>query len=283
MDDVFLGSESLRAGALTRGQLRWRYSALFPDVYTAKLVEPSLRQRTVGAWLWSGRRGIVAGRAAAALHGAQWVEARTPIELISSCSRPPNGIITRREQLSDDELVYLDGIPVTSPERTALDIARHLLLDQAVRQLDALARATAVAPDDVLALGRRHPRARGYRSWRRAIDLMDAGAQSPKETWLRLLVIAAGFPRPRTQIRVSDGFSEAFLDMVWDEPRIGLDYDGALHQTDRRRFVHDIGRNELVRRQGWIDVHVVAEHSRAFIVHRLSEAWTARGLTLPLR
>ena len=68
MDDVFLGSESLRAGALTRGQLRWRYSALFPDVYTAKLVEPSLRQRTVGAWLWSGRRGIVAGRAAAGLH-----------------------------------------------------------------------------------------------------------------------------------------------------------------------------------------------------------------------
>jgi hypothetical protein len=40
--------------------------------------------------------------------------------------------------------------------------------------------------------------------------------------------------------------NDAFLDMGWDEPMIGLDYDGELHQTSRRRFVHDIGRNELV-------------------------------------
>ncbi len=33
---------------------------------------------------------------------------------------------------------------------------------------------------------------------------MDAGAQSPKETWLRLLLIDAGFPRPQTQIPVFD-------------------------------------------------------------------------------
>lgn len=93
-----------------------------------------------------------------------------------------------------------------------------------------------------------------------------------------LVVIDEGFPRPRTQIRVCDGFAEAFIDMGWDEPRMGLDYYGELHQTDRGRFVHDIGRNELILRQRWIDLHVVAEHRRAFIVHRLTEAFTSRGL-----
>jgi len=71
--------------------------------------------------------------------------------------------------------------------------------------------------------------------------------------------------------------------MGWDEPMIGLDYDGELHQTNRPRFVHDIGRNELVRRQGWLDLHVVAEHRRAFIVRRLEEAFTQRQHPLRLR
>lgn len=112
---------------------------------------------------------------------------------------------------------------------------------------------------------------------------MDGGAQSPKETSLRLLLIDAGFPRPRTQIQVSDGFNTAFVDMGWEEPMIGMDYDGDQHQFDRERYVHDIGRNELVRREGWLDLHVVAEHSKRFIVHRAVEAFARRGHPLILR
>lgn len=112
---------------------------------------------------------------------------------------------------------------------------------------------------------------------------MDGGAQSPKETWLRLLLIDEGFPRPRTQIRATDGLNEAFIDMGWEEPMIGLEYDGTLHQTSRRRFVHDIGRSELVRRRGWLDLHVVAEHTRAFIVHRVIDAYAQRGIPLRLQ
>jgi hypothetical protein len=133
---------------------------------------------------------------------------------------------------------------------------------------------TADVPGELI---ERYRGTRGMRRARIALDLMDGGAQSPKETWLRLLLIDAGYPRPRTQIRVSDGFAEAFLDMGWDEPKIGLDYDGALHQTDRRRFVHDIGRNELIAREGWIDIHVVAEHRRGYILHRVREACAQRG------
>jgi hypothetical protein len=39
----------------------------------------------------------------------------------------------------------------------------------------------------------------------------------------------------------------------------------------------------LVRREGWLDLHVVAEHRRAFIVHRLEEAFAQRQYPLCLR
>jgi len=110
---------------------------------------------------------------------------------------------------------------------------------------------------------------------------MDSGAQSPRESWLRLVLIDAGLQAPRTQIRVSDGFNEAFIDMGYDEPMVGLDYDGAHHIVDRGQYVYDIGRAELIDRQGWIDIHVVAEHNRRFIVHRVREAFARRGWTPP--
>jgi hypothetical protein len=283
MREVFIGSERLAEGVLTRGQLRWNYEAIFPDVYVPKAAAPSLCSRIVGAWLWSGRDYVVAGRAAAALHGALWADATTPIELIGCRGRPPSGIVVRNERIDPGEITVVDGVPTTCPVRTALDLARHLPRDPAVQHLDALARATGVRADDVLSLAGRYPKARGLRRAEVALGLMDGGAQSPKETWLRLVLIDEGFPRPRTQIRVSDGFNTAFFDLGWDEPMIGMDYDGNQHQVDRKRYIHDIGRNELVRQEGWLDLHVVAEHSTRFIVHRAADAFALRGHSLTLR
>ncbi|BCI54905.1 hypothetical protein NIIDNTM18_41830 [Mycolicibacterium litorale] len=248
MSEVVVGGELLASGALTRGQLRWNYRRLFPDVYAPKASPPTLRLKTAGAWLWSKRTGVVTGRAASAMHGALWV----------------------RE---------VGGLLVTAPHRTAFDLARHLPRDGAVTHLDALAQATGVTAAEALSLAARYPRARGLRRARIALDLMDGGAESPKETWLRLLLIDAGLPRPRTQIRVADRFREAFIDMGYDEPKVGLDYEGAHHSTDRGQYVHDIGRAELIEGERWIDVKVVKEHSRQFILHRVREAFARRGCT----
>ena len=283
MREFFIGSEQLDLGALTRGKLRWNYEAIFPDVYVPKTAVASLGPRIGGAWLWSGRDGVIAGRAAAALHGALWVDATTPVELIAHRTRAPAGIVARNERIDPDEITLAAGMPTTCPARTALDLARHLPRDEAVAHLDALARATGVRAEDAWVLAGRYPRARGLCRAEVALDLMDGGAQSPKETWLRLVVLDAGFPRLRTQIMVGDGFNTAYLDMGWDEPKIGMDYDGEQHRTDRKRYVHDIGRNELVRSEGWDDLHVVAEHSRRFIVWRAADAFARRGYPLRLR
>jgi hypothetical protein len=286
MFEVFIGTELLGRGALTKAKLRWNYCSIFPNVYVhrSKATAPSLWRNTVGAWLWTGRNGVIAGRAAAALHGALWVDADTPIEMIWRSGRPPSGIVVRNERIDDDEIVNINGIPVTSPARTALDLARHLPRDVAVRHLDALAHATDVKARDALSLAEsRYPRARGLRRSEIALNLMDPGSHSPKETWLRLVLVDAGLPTPRTQIRVTDGVNEAFIDMGYHEPMVGLDYDGQHHSANRRQYVHDIGRAELIEREGWINIHVVAEHSRRFIVHRVSNAFARRGYSLRLR
>ncbi len=98
---------------------------------------------------------------------------------------------------------------------------------------------------------------------------------------LRLMLIDDGLPVPSTQVRVSDGCNEAFLDLGYEEPKVGLDYEGAHHSAQRRRYVRDIGRSEFIESQGWIDIKVVAEHSRSFILHRVRSALARRGWTMP--
>ncbi len=250
---------------------------MHPGVYVPKGAERTLHLNTVAAWLWTDRKGVLAGRAAAALHGAKWVDASTPIEVITEHTRRRKGVIVHEERMLADEITYISSLPVTTPARTALDLARHLPRDLAVAHLDALAAVTGVTVGEAIDLAGRYRGAWGIRRARTALALMDGGAQSPEETRLRLVLIDAGLPTPRTQIRGTDGFNEAFIDMGYDEPKVGLDYDGAHHSQDRRQYAYDIGRADLIDYQGWIPIRVVEEHSRRYIIHRVREAFARRG------
>ena len=117
---------------------------MHPGVYLPNGAERTLYLNTVAAWLWTGRKGVIAGRAAAALHGAKWIDASTPIEVIAEHTRRRKGVIVHEERIAADEITYIGELPVTTPARTALDIARHLPRDVAVAHLDALAAATGV-------------------------------------------------------------------------------------------------------------------------------------------
>src|SRR5277367_1982414 len=196
MSHVFVGSEAVLRGKLSPYQLRARFRSIYPNVYLADCSAPSFRQRSEAAWLWSGRRGVLAGLAAAALHGSNWIDDDEPIELIWRNPHPPAGIITRNQRIDRDEVTRIAGLPVTTPARTAYDLGRLLRFGGAVARLDALMRATPFSVEDVRLLTNRYPGARGLRQLRAALPRVDGGAASPKETWLRLLLINAGLPTP---------------------------------------------------------------------------------------
>lgn len=229
--------------------------------------------------MWSRRGAVVAGVAASALHGANWVDADIPIELVWSNTRPPRGIVARAQLLSDDEITRVVGLPVTTPARTAYDLGRYLPRGQAVARLDALMRAKPFSIEDVLLVAKRYAGARGIRRLRSVLHLVDGGAASPKETWLRLLLIDAGFPAPVTQIPVVEGYEYfAILDMGWPELGVAAEYDGDQHRSDRRRYVNDQRRLRKLAEMGWIVVRVIAEDKPGDIIERVRRALLARGL-----
>jgi hypothetical protein len=278
MQDVFVASHAVAAGRLTRHELRRWYRPLYRGIYVSKGHEPSLRDRTVGALLTCRRRAVVGGIAASALHGAKWVDAGMCVELIAPSARPQRGLLVRNEILAEDEITRVAGIPVTTPARTAFDIGRHLLRDEAVARLDALMYATPFSVEDVLLLAKRYPGARGLRRLRAALPLVDGGAASPKETWLRLLLIDAGFPRPVTQIPIADGWRPVrIVDMGWEEIKVAAEYDGDQHRADRKQYVKDIRCQQKLQRLGWIVVRVIAEDRKADIISRVADALSRRG------
>jgi hypothetical protein len=175
----FVGSEALASGALNRYELRRYYQAIMPNIYLDKRVQPSLQDRTVAAWLWSRREGVIAGLAASALHGSKWVDDDSPVELIWRNGRAPQGVVTRDELLFEEEIQRLDDLTVTTPERTAFDLGRRDRIGRAVERLDALARATHFKVPAVEELADKHRHARGLRQLEKALDLVDAGAESP--------------------------------------------------------------------------------------------------------
>lgn len=276
--EALIGSEAVAAGRISRGDLRWNYRTIFPDVYLPRGLELTMPVKAEAAYLWARRRGVITGRAAAALHGAQWVADSDPVELIWTNNHHPKGIITRRERISTDEVVIVDGMSLATPSRTAFDLGRHLPLTQAVIHLDALARKTGLTTDEVVRLAERYRGARGVRGFREAIELMDGGAQSPKESWLRLLLIDAGYPKPHTQIPVVDDWGNefAFLDMGWREMKIAVEYDGDQHRKDRDQYVWDERRLRRLLSIGWLHVKVIAEDRPTDILARVEDAWRAR-------
>jgi hypothetical protein len=280
MDKPFVGSEAIARGVLTKSQLETRYYRVLRDVYVDRDAEITAKLRAEAGWLWTGRRGVVAGFSAAALHGSKWVDERRPVELIHDNHHRAAGIQLHRDVVEADEIEMIGGVVVTSPIRTALDLGCWYPKMTAVAGIDALAGASEIKAADVELLARRYSGRRGIARARRAIELFDAGAQSPKESWLRVVLIEAGLPRPQTQIAVRDEFGSAvaYLDMGWENVKVAVEYDGEQHRTDRRQYAWDVRRLEMLERRGWIVVRVLARDRPAEVVNRARAALARRSL-----
>jgi hypothetical protein len=277
MEHPFIGREAVADG-LSPHLLRTRFAAVYPGVYLPNSAELTPVSRAHAAWLWSRRRGIVAGFSASALHGAKWISAARPAELIHDNRHPPSRLRTWADQITDDEVTERLGIRMTSAARTALDLASRHPVDEAVAAIDALARATKLKPADVELLAERYPGRRGMKRARTTLDLVDSGAESPQETRVRLLLIRAGFPRPETQIAIYDDLGQLIrtVDMGWRDLQVAVEYEGDWHRTNRRQVNKDILCMEILSALGWRVVRVTSEDCDADIIRRVGEARASR-------
>jgi len=281
-DLLVVATEALADGSLTRRDLRRRYTKLHRNVYVRRGVDLTAVDRGRAAWLWSGRRATLVGYSAAALLGSRWVPDDAPAEIVHSRRPPANGITVRSYELRDDEVRRIGGIACTTAARTAYDLGRRLPLEYAVIRVDALLNATSTPAQAVEQVARTHPGARGVRRLRRAMDLVDAGSESPQETRLRLLLVRSDLPRPATQIPIRDDRGRVVrrVDMGWAEWKVGVEYDGEQHWTGADDYANDIDRLEFLAARGWCIVRVSARqlrHERVRVVQRVRLALRERG------
>jgi hypothetical protein len=70
----FVGAEALATGVIIERVMRRRYEPIYPGIHVPCGGIVSAGERAQAAWLWSKRRGIVAGLSAAAMHGCNWID-----------------------------------------------------------------------------------------------------------------------------------------------------------------------------------------------------------------
>jgi hypothetical protein len=206
------------------------------------------------------------------------------VELARARRPAADGIKVRSGQIRDDEICVVDGIACTTAARTAYDLGRRLSLEAAVIRIDALLNATKVPVPQVASITIRYPGARGIRPLRRVLDLADAGAESPQETRLRLLLVSSGLPRPVTQIPVTNDWGRVVrrIDMGWPQWMVGAEYDGEHHWTNPDEYAKDIERLEFLAAKGWAIVRVSAtqlRYQRGLVVERVKTALRKAGLS----
>ena len=286
-DWPFIGSEALADGRVSRHALRSRHQMVYRNVYVPEGHELTAVTRGVAAWLWSGRKAIAAGFSAAALLGTRWVDPKLPAELYRRNGKPVADIVIHRDELWDDEVCTIGGIPATTPARTAFDLGRRKGLTTTIVYLDALANATNLKATEVEDLTQRHPGVRGLVQLRQVLSLMDGGSESPQETRTRLLLVRSGLPKPETQIVVLNDFGYPFarIDMGYREWKVAIEFDGAQHWTDPAQRTADIDRYAELAALGWLIIRVSSDLLRyrpEVVIARVCTALHAAGAEWPV-
>ena len=165
------------------------------------------------------------GKTAAWLHGLD--VPYDPIETI----RPED----------DRDVVVRRGFRATSLPRTIFDLSKRLSLTEAVVVADQAIHAKLLRRTQLRDWIDNHSATKGERKARRVLEFDEAGAESPMQTRLRMLIVLNGLPRPELQFKVQDetGTVLGRLDMYYREQRLDLEYDGDTHRAslveDNRR------------------------------------------------
>jgi hypothetical protein len=210
--------------------------------------------------------GVVSHRSALVLHGLPVVGQPAPAPELTV---PPRGAgliddaHLHRATLAPDDVVLVDGVPVTSPARTVFDVARSRSLSTGVSAMDAAIQRGLASPEQLHDLLRRYWNWPGIRRAQRAVALADGNSESPLESVSRLVFSAMHLPRPRLQALTldRDGHPAGRLDFYWDEFGVAGEADGRGKYDARTVLTLEKIRQEHLEnhamvfvRWGWSDV-----------------------------
>jgi hypothetical protein len=204
----------------------------------------------VGTWRAAGpeQRHLLAARAAAAAMKPPVVLSHTSAALawglpvwgvdldavhvtrpVRASARREAGVVHHQAALPRGHVLERDGLRVTSPARTVVDLARLAGFEPGVVTADAALHQKLVTPDDLLVMANELRDWPGSRAVGRAVSFADGLAETVGESRSRVLCHRFDLPTPRLQVEIRrDGVLLGRVDMLIDEWKLVLEFDGRL-------------------------------------------------------
>jgi hypothetical protein len=230
---------------------------LWYGVYCRGEITDTLRLR--GLDLVTGTTIAVCLSTAAAFHGFD-TELDTHLHVLNPAGqqlRPARGLVVHRREGAP--LTVVAGRPTTTPEWTAIEVARSLRRPRALATLDAALRSGTCGRGELRRVLARHRGRRGVVAIRELLELASPLAESPMESEARLVMHDGGLPPPVLQYEIVDlnGETRRF-DFAWPEFRVAAEYDGVDWHSGPEAFFRDRRRGAAVQDLGWVVVPIVA-------------------------
>ena len=97
----------------------------------------------------------------------------------------------------------------------------------------------------------RRRRSRGVVDSTWALEMVRSPVHSPKETELRLGLVACGLPEPDVQVPVMTAAGLRHADLGYPDARLLIEYHGDQHRTDRAQWLEDLTRRQLFEDAGY--------------------------------
>ena len=137
-------------------------------------------------------------------------------------------LLIHAASIEPDEITMVDGIAVTDPARTVVDLARMLTFEQAVAAADAALHRQLTTPGLLAAAAAKIVGRPGSRAVQRAIRFADGLSESVGESRSRVMMVTAGIPRPVLQFKVHDAEGNLLgrSDYSWRKGRVLGEFDG---------------------------------------------------------
>lgn len=292
----FTLEEARRAG-LSRKQTRGRDLVTPSRELRFPAAVPSTLMDRCRAYLAVTPEGIISHASAAVLHGLllPWrLENLPDIDV----TRPRGERGVRRKginghalRLEPWEVTRVAGIAITTVERTLLDLAPYLGIDELVVIADQVVcehhRSYGREVYPRVELGRLlrylsgHSGARGMKRLRAAMDLVRVGSDSPPETNLRLLIMRSPLPNFEHNVEIKDAYGRGKVgpDLACEEYKTCAEYDGRHHFTPAQQS-SDHDRDFVTKSLGWHQVLINKDDMEAgelVVVTKIARMLVAGG------
>ena len=247
-----------------------RWVCLYDGVYRMAGAPLTWRGAVLAACLAAGRHAAASHRSAAGLWVVDGGDER--IQEIQ-CPRwrranEPGLVVHETKALDARDVTVVDGIPVTTIERTLLDLGavRHpLTVERAVET--ALRKELTTLPDlraTLRRLGRKGRNGAGV--LRTILDDRDPDRRLTESTMeMRMLQVlrANGLPQPVAQYEIRhQGRFVARVDAAYPDLRIALEYESFEWHTGKEALVRDSTRRNALVGASWLPVAVTWEDLR---------------------